>query len=136
MYAVPGEKENETGLLSYGNGDEEKRTHSLAEGRPEHYYNSQQFSVIPYHFQYFAIILLSFLNIPLYHFLYIINAPTSLTQGGFSFTPVPSLPRTKKSAQGNNFQPGAERGARSERIKIISPSITITIVTDVPNFVK
>ena len=40
MYAVPGEKENETGLLSYGNGDEKKRTHSLAEGRPEHYYNS------------------------------------------------------------------------------------------------
>ena len=46
MYAVPGEKENETGLLSYGNGDEEKETHSLAEGRPEHYYNSQQFSTI------------------------------------------------------------------------------------------
>ena len=41
MYAVPGEKENETGLLSYGNGDEKKRTHSLAEGRPEHYLNSQ-----------------------------------------------------------------------------------------------
>lgn len=85
MYAVPGEKENKTGLLSYGNGDEEKRTHSLAEGRPEHYYNSLQFYTIPYHFQSFAIILLSFLNIPLYHFLYIINAPTSLTQGGFSF---------------------------------------------------
>ena len=50
MYAVPGEKENETGLLSYGNGDEEKRTHSLAEGRPEHYYNSLQFPTILYHF--------------------------------------------------------------------------------------
>lgn len=90
------------GLLSYGNGDEKKGTHSLAEGRPEHYYNSQQFSVIPYHFQYFAIILLSFLNIPLYHFLYIINAPTSLTQGGF-FYPAPFLPRPQKSTQGNNF---------------------------------
>ena len=50
MRAVPGEKENETGLLSYGNGDEEKGTHSLAEGRPEHYYNSLQFSIISYHF--------------------------------------------------------------------------------------
>lgn len=48
MYAVPGEKENETGLLSYGNGDEEKGTHSLAEGRPEHYYNSLSFLIIPY----------------------------------------------------------------------------------------
>ena len=69
MRAVPGEKENKTGLLSYGNGDEKKGTHSLAEGRPEHYYNSLQFSAIPYHFQYFAIIfssiLLSFLNTPL-----------------------------------------------------------------------
>lgn len=76
MYAVPGEKENETGLLSYGNGDEKKGTHSLAEGRPEHYYNSQQFSTILYHFQYFSVIfssiLLSFLNTPL-RFPYIIS---------------------------------------------------------------
>ena len=56
MRAVPGEKENETGLLSYGNGDEKKRTHSLAEGRPEHYYNSQQFSVILNNSQQFPII--------------------------------------------------------------------------------
>ena len=61
MYAVPGEKENETGLLSYGNGDEEKRTHSLAEGRPEHYYNSLQFSIISYNnFRSFSIISLQF----------------------------------------------------------------------------
>ena len=34
------------GLLSYGNGDEKKGTHSLAEGRPEHYLNSLQFPII------------------------------------------------------------------------------------------
>ena len=56
MYTVPGEKENETGLLSYGNGDEKKRTHSLAEGRPEHYLNSQQFSTILSNFLQFPII--------------------------------------------------------------------------------
>lgn len=45
------------GLLSYGNGDEEKGTHSLAEGRPEHYYNSQQFSILFCNlFKYFTII--------------------------------------------------------------------------------
>ena len=60
MYAVPGEKENKTGLLSYGNGDEEKRTHSLAEGRPEHYYNSQQFSVIFYNSLSFSILCYNF----------------------------------------------------------------------------
>ena len=61
MYAVPGEKENETGLLSYGNGDEKKRTHSLAEGRPEHYYNSLQLSIISYNnFRSFSIIPLQF----------------------------------------------------------------------------
>ena len=99
MYAVPGEKENETGLLSYGNGDEKKGTHSLAEGRPEHYYNSLQFSIISYHFiQQFPII---FFTIPL--IVILSYAPTSLTQGGFSFTPAPFLPRPQKSAQGNNF---------------------------------
>ena len=61
MRAVPGEKENETGLLSYGNGDEEKRTHSLAEGRPEHYYNSPSFLIISYNnFRSFSIISLQF----------------------------------------------------------------------------
>lgn len=48
MRAVPGEKGNKTGLLSYGNGDEKKGTHSLAEGRPEHYYNSLSFLIILY----------------------------------------------------------------------------------------
>lgn len=60
MYAVPGEKENETGLLSYGNGDEEKGTHSLAEGRPEHYYNSQQFLAIFYNSLSFSILYCNF----------------------------------------------------------------------------
>ena len=57
MRAVPGEKENKTGLLSYGNGDEKKGTHSLAEGRPEHYYNSLSFLIIPYNSLSFLIIL-------------------------------------------------------------------------------
>ena len=57
MRAVPGEKENETGLLSYGNGDEKKRTHSLAEGRPEHYYNSLSFLIIFNHFLLFYTII-------------------------------------------------------------------------------
>ena len=56
MRAVPGEKENKTGLLSYGNGDEKKGTHSLAEGRPEHYYNSLSFVIIPYNSLSFLII--------------------------------------------------------------------------------
>ena len=57
MYTVPGEKENGTGLLSHGNGDEEKGTYSLAEGRPEHYYNSLSFLIIPYNSLSFLIIL-------------------------------------------------------------------------------
>ena len=61
MRAVPGEKENKTGLLSYGNGDEKKGTHSLAEGRPERYLNSQQFSAILSNSQQFSAILSNFL---------------------------------------------------------------------------
>ena len=53
------------GLLSYGNGDEEKGTHSLAEGRPEHYYNSLQFSIISYHFLQFSIIPYNSLQFPI-----------------------------------------------------------------------
>ena len=49
------------GLLSYGNGDEKKGTHSLAEGRPEHYLNSLQFPIISYNnFRSFSIISLQF----------------------------------------------------------------------------
>ena len=101
MYAVPGEKENKTGLLSYGNGDEEKRTHSLAEGRPEHYYNSLQFSIISYHFiQQFPII---FFTIPLIKSFLIIKRPYLPHPGRFFFYPRLSSPSHEKSAQGNNF---------------------------------
>ena len=68
MYAVPGEKENKTGLLSYGNGDEEKRTHSLAEGAARALLqfstilsNSLQFSAILSNFLQFPIIFNTFL---------------------------------------------------------------------------
>lgn len=80
------------GLLSYGNGDEKKGTHSLAEGRPEHYYNSLSFPTILYHFLLFYITISNhFFTIPL--MVILSYAPTSLTQGGFSFTLTRKNPR-------------------------------------------
>ena len=88
------------GLLSYGNGDEKKGTHSLAEGRPEHYYNSLSFLIIPYNSLSFLIILYNNFHSFLYNspYGYPFLCPYLPYPGRFFF-----YPHTQKSAQGNNF---------------------------------
>lgn len=93
------------GLLSYGNGDEKKGTHSLVEGRPEHYYNSLSFLIIPYNSLSFLITISDhFFTIPLMVILfYVFKRPYLPYPGRFFFYPRLFPSRTQKSAQGNNF---------------------------------